>query len=191
MGAGGARLRITMTRMTRFTWQDAFLSLFDSCLAEYRAGHTDWSAYYTEGDLQFLESIGCQPREFFDFVEDYGEGAPLPPAAALLVAAVRRDYFLVVQGGRRSGSFFPAAQLPAKDDATLDGRPYFARLVKKARLKLRGELDPDIMFGCGGDRRFLMACDVHPADFLRHVWSAGDDDTKIVALVRAGLQNDV
>jgi hypothetical protein len=181
-------MRPTTMRMTHFTWQDPFLELFDKCLAEYRAGNGDWATYYTEGDLEFLETIGCQPREFFDFVEDYGDGAPLPPAAALLVAAVRRDYFMVVQQGRRSGTFFPAANLPAKDDASLDGQPYFARLLKKARLKLRGELDPDIMFGCGGDRLFLMNCDVHPADFLRHVWAAGEDDTKIVALVRAGLQ---
>ena len=177
-----------MTPHSNFLWQDAFLSLFDKCLAEYRDGNTDWETYFTSRDIAFLDSIGCQPREFFDFVEDYGDGAPLPPASALLVAAVRRDYFHVIQGGNRSKTYFPAGGLPAKDDASLDGRPYFARILKKARLKLRGELDPDIMFGCGGDRRFLMACDIHPADFLRHVWAAGDDDTKVVALVRAGLQ---
>jgi len=179
-----------MTTHPNFLWQDEFLHLFEKCLVEYRAGNTDWTTYFTEGDIAFLNEIGCQPREFFDFVEDYGDGAPLPPAAALLVAAVRRDYFKVVQGGVQSGTFFPAGQLPAKADASLDGRPYFARILKKARLKLRGELDPDIMFGCGGDRRFLMECDIHPADFLRHVWAADDDDTKVVALVRAGLQTD-
>lgn len=176
-------------RTIHFNWQDPFLTLFKKCLAEYKAGNSDWATHYTNEDLRFLESIGCQPREFFDFVEDCGDGAPLPPAAALLVAAVRRDYFMVVQQGRRSETFFPAARLPAKDDASLDGLPYFARILKKARLKLQGELDPDIMFGCGADRRFLIQCDVHPADFLRHVWAAGDDDRKIVALVRAGLQN--
>lgn len=174
--------------MKNFTWQDPFLALFDKCLAEYRSGNVDWTTYFTESELGFLAAIGCQAREFFDFVEDYGDGAPLPPAAALLVAAVRRDYFWVVQNGVPSGTFFPAAQLPAKTDPALGGLPYFARILKKARLKLRGELDPDIMFGCGGDRQFLMACDLHPADFLRHVWAAGEDDTKIVALVQAGLQ---
>jgi len=174
--------------MKNFTWQDTFLALFDHGLAEYKAGNDDWATYYTEEDLEFLDVIGCQPREFFDFIEDYADGAPLPPAAALLVAAVRRDYFTTLQGGRVSDAFFPAAQLPPKDDASLAGLPYFARILKKARLKLQGELDPDIMFGCGGDRKFLMACDVHPADFLRHVWAAGDDDTKIVALVQAGRQ---
>jgi len=173
--------------MTHFTWQDPFLKLFDRCLARYRTGDTDWSGYYTDDDLSYLGSIGCQPREFFDFVEDYGDGAPLPPAAVLLVAAVRRDYFLVVQAGRVAESFFPASQLPSKTDPSLGGVPYFARLLKKSRLKLRGELDPEIMFGCGGDRQFLMDCDIHPADFLRHVWAAGEDDAKIVALVQTTL----
>lgn len=175
--------------MKNFTWQDTFLALFDKCLTEYKAGNIDWATYYTEEDMEFLGDIGCQPREFFDFVEDYGDGAPLPPAAAMLVAAVRRDYFEVIQNGTISGTFFPAGDLPPKDDASLGGVPYFARILKKARLKLRGELDPEIMFGCGGDRRFLMSCDLHPADFLRQVWAAGEDDTKIVALVQAGLQN--
>ncbi|MFN0128891.1 MAG: hypothetical protein ACKV19_19645 [Verrucomicrobiales bacterium] len=175
--------------MTRFTWQDPFLALFDRCLARYRAGEADWTTYYSEADLGFLASIGYQPREFFDFVEDYGDGAPLPAAAALLVASARRDYFLVVQGGRASGTFLPADRLPAKSDASLGSRPYFARLLKKARLKLRGELDPEIMFGCGGDRNFLMECDIHPADFLRHVWAAGDDDAKVVAMVESALHS--
>ncbi len=175
--------------MSDFTWQDSFLELFDRCLARYRAGDEDWTKYYSAEDLRFLASIGYKPREFFDFVEDYGDGAPLPPAAALLVAAVRRDYFSVVQGGRPSETFFPADQLPPKPDPVLGGIPYFARILKKARLKLRGELDPEIMFGCGGDRQFLMKCDIHPADFLRHVWAAGEDDSKIVTLVQSALHS--
>ena len=63
---------------------------------------------------------------------------------------------------------------------------YLPRILKKARHKLRGELDPDIMFGCGGDRNFLSSHgDIHPADFLRNVWAAGDDDAKIVAYLRS------
>ncbi len=173
--------------MKNFTWQDTFLALFDKGLARYRGGDTNWQGYFSDEDQAFLSSIGYQPREMFDFIEDFGDGAPLPPAAALLVAAVRRDYFLVVQDGQKSGTFTAAADLPPKPDDSLAGIPYFARILKKARLKLRGELDPEIMFGCGGDRRFLIACDIHPADFLRHVWAAGDDDQKVVALVKARL----
>jgi len=175
--------------MKNFNWQDTFLELFDRCLAEYRSGNDDWATYYSEEDVEFLGEIGCQPREFFDFVEDFADGAPLPPAAALLVAAVRRDYFLTKQGGQTSDEFFPAAGLPGKQDGSLGGVPYFARIVKKAQLKLRGELDPETMFSCGGDRQFLMECDLHPADFLRQVWAAGEDETKIVALVMAARES--
>lgn len=169
--------------MSRYIWQDEFLALFDHCLARYRAGDRDYTRYYTDADLAFLASIGYKPREFFDFVEDYGDGAPLTPASALLIAAVRRDYFLTVQKGKPSDVVFPAADLPPKPSPELAGIPYFARIVKKARLKLRGELDPEIMYSCGGDRAFLMSRDIHPADFLRHVWAAGDDDQKIVDYV--------
>jgi hypothetical protein len=55
----------------------------------------------------------------------------------------------------------------------------------KARGKLRGELNSDIMFCCGGDRRFLSNNDIAPADFLRAVWSAGDDDSDIVKFVKS------
>jgi hypothetical protein len=40
------------------------------------------------------------------------------------------------------------------------------------------------MFGCGGDRNFLKKHgDIHPADFLRQVWAAGDDDPQLAAWV--------
>jgi hypothetical protein len=66
----------------------------------------------------------------------------------------------------------------------LGGLPYLPRIITKARAKLRGELDPDLMFGCGGDRSFLRKHgDIHPADFLRHVWAARDNDQAIVDYV--------
>jgi hypothetical protein len=75
--------------------------------------------------------------------------------------------------------------LPTFGDV-LEGIDYLPRILAKARAKLRGELDPDIMFGCGGDRNFLLKHgDIHPADFLRHVWAAGDEDHKIADLVRS------
>jgi hypothetical protein len=40
------------------------------------------------------------------------------------------------------------------------------------------------MYSCGGDRKFLRSHDIHPADFLRAVWAAGDDDSKAAAYVR-------
>jgi hypothetical protein len=76
------------------------------------------------------------------------------------------------------------AELPAKT-AELDGIVWLPRILGKARAKLRGEMHPDMMFGCGGDRAFLAKYDIHPADFLRVVWAAGDDDQKVLAYVKS------
>lgn len=167
-------------------WNETFLALFERCLAKYRGGNSDYLSHYTDEDLGFLAGIGYQPREFFDFVEDFADGGDPTPSTALLVAAVRRDYFQVVQKGVPSKA--PALtrdQVPAKD-SVLEGITYLPRILAKARAKLRGELDPDLMFSCGGDRRFLRENgNLHPADFLRRVWAADGDDRKVVEWVKA------
>lgn len=167
------------------TWNDRFLELFDRCVNLYRGGNHDFDSYYTPEDLAFLGSIGYRPREFFDFIEDYcDEGTP-SPATALLIAAARRDYFDVVMKGEMREPAINRENIPTFGDE-LGGMAYLPRILAKARAKLRGELDPDLMFGCGGDRKFLRDHgDLHPADFLRHVWAAGDDDRQVLAAVRA------
>jgi hypothetical protein len=168
------------------TWNDHFLDLFDRCVARYRHGDRDFKGYYDPQDQKLLAAIGHRPREFFDFVEDWcDEGAP-SPSDALLVAAVRRDYFRFVMKGRTMEPTVTRDNIPTFGDA-LDGIHYLPRILAKARAKLRGELDPDLMYGCGGDRRFLRDHGrVHPADFLRHVWAAGDEDHKVVGWLRDG-----
>lgn len=167
------------------TWNDTFLALFDRCSARFQSGDVDFENYYTPADLAFLSEIGCQPREFFDFVEDFcGEGEP-SISTALLVAAVRRDYFQTVQKCVPSDVRLTANDIPTFGDE-LDGMAYLPRLLAKGRAKLRGELDPNLMFACGGDRRFLRNHgDLHPADFLRHLWAAGDHDQKVVDWIKA------
>lgn len=167
------------------SWDTDFLSLFRRCVDAYKGGNRDFHSYYSAGDLEFLSSIGYKPRELFDFVEDLVEENEPPEPTALLVAAVRRDYLMAVQNGAKSDREFGGDDVPARDEE-LDGIPYFPRIIAKARAKLRGELDPDLMFCCGGDRSFLRRHgNIHPADFLRNVWAAGDDDAKIAAFVRA------
>jgi hypothetical protein len=139
--------------MSDYLWNDQFMTLFNRCLEQYHRGNYDFNTYYSESDLMFLRNIGCKPREFFDFVEDHG--ADLPATTALLVAAVRRNYFLTEQGGN----------------------------LCKARAKLRGELDPDIMYGCGGDRMFLEKHGISPSDFLQTVWKEGADDQAVAQYV--------
>lgn len=166
------------------TWNDTFLTLFDRCLAAYQSGDRDFEKYYTCEDSTFLASIGCKPREFFDFVEDFGDSGVPSISTALLVAAVRRDYFHTVQKGIPSATALTGSDVPTFGEE-LDGMAYLPRLLAKGRAKLRGELDPDLMFGCGGDRNFLKNHgDIHPADFLRHLWAAGTDDQKIATWIK-------
>ncbi len=154
-----------------YIWETSFTELFDRCLASYHSGNTDFTSYYTPQDQAFLAAIGCKPREFFDFIEDLADMGGPSREAALLIAAVRRDYFLVVQEGKLSSGELTNAQLPGRD-AELGGFRWLPRVLAKARAKLRGELHPDVMYCCGGDRNFLSSNDIHPADFLRAVWAA-------------------
>lgn len=164
------------------TWNETFTLLFNRCVELYRAGNSDFEGYYSAEDLKFLKGIGCKPRELFDFIEDHvDENAPAA-TTALLIAAVRRDYLQVVQKGKLSDKEITREALPTFGD-TLGEIAYLPRIITKARAKLRGELDPDIMYCCGGDRAFLRKKSIHPADFLRHVWAAGDNDEKILELI--------
>lgn len=170
--------------MSDFAWDQSFLDLFDRCVTRYRRGDTDFSSYYGKDDLAFLRGIGYKPRELFDFVEDFVDDGTPSREAALMIASVRRDYFLHMQGGVPSERLMTEPELPARD-AELGGIPWLPRIIQKARNKLRGENDPDIMYSCGGDRRFLREFDIHPADFLRVVWSVGDKDDRILDFVRS------
>lgn len=169
-----------------YTWATQFRALFDRCLEKYNAGSEDPALWFDPNDLKFLQSIGCKAHELFDFVDDHANGAGEEPSVetALLVAAVRRDYFMVEQKGVSSAKTISPSALPAKT-AALEGVIWFPRILAKAEAKLRGEMDPDTMFGCGGDRAFLSRHHLHPADFLRVVWSAHGDSGKVLAFVKA------
>jgi hypothetical protein len=172
--------------MKHYIWDSYFVELFDACVDEYDDGNHDFESWFSDEDQDFLKAIGYREREFFDFVEDNVTSGGEQPTAitALLVAAVRRDYFLTVQKGVASTHIITPAELPAKT-AELEGFVWLPRIIAKARAKLRGEMDPDTMFCCGGDRAFLSKHDIHPADFLRVVWAAGEDDQKILAYVKS------
>lgn len=170
----------------QYKWDSYFVELFDACVDEYDAGNKDFPNWFSDDDQDFLDSLGCSQREFFDLVEDNVTSNGTDPTAttALLITAVRRDYFQVVQKGVPSTTIIPASALPAKS-AELAGFVWLPRIIAKARAKLRGQLDEDTMYGCGGDRVFLARQNIHPADFLRAVWAAGDDDQKIINFLQS------
>ncbi len=165
-----------------YDWNDTFLALHSRCLEQYKRGSFSLDSFFTDEEHSFLRRIGCKPREFFDFVEDYGPD--MSAATALLVAAQRRAYFAEVQGTKPSRLEIKPSELPSRE-ASINGIPWLPRILVKARAKLRGELDPDIMYGCGGDRHFLSSYDISPADFLKVVWNAGDDDQRVADFVKS------
>ena len=163
----------------QFSWEKIFTDTFQKSIVKYKEGIRDLDKFFEEIDLAFFNDIGYQPREFFDFVEDYCDvGAP-SPETALLIASVRRDFFLVIQKGKWSENQITSGDLPKREEK-LGDIAWLPRIIIKAKAKLRGELHPDIMFCCQGDMNFLSNHDIHPADFLRVVWAANDDDEKIL-----------
>ena len=170
---------------SNYSWDSQFTAIFDKCVAQYHGGSRDYTRYYSAADSAFLSAIGCQSREFFDFVEDFCEYGEPTPGTALLVAAARRDFFLTIQHGKKSTKVLQPGELPSKDDTSFGGIRWLARILAKARAKLRGELHPDTMYGCGGDRQFLEQHGVHAADFLRAVWATHDDDGKVLDWLKA------
>ena len=99
------------------------------------------------------------------------------------MAAARRDYFLYFQHGITSTVVTEADSLPPKPEE-LEGIPWLPRIIRKAQCFLEGGLCHEIMYCCGGDRRFLKQHDIHPADFLRIVWASGGDQKKILGYFR-------
>ena len=89
-----------MTAMINdYLWDSEFSKLFARCFERYKGGDKDYTKYYNNEDHGFLYSIGYKPREFFDFVEDLAEHGEPAATTAVLIAAVRRDYFMTIQKG--------------------------------------------------------------------------------------------
>ena len=169
------------------TWEQRFSRLFLASVERYRAGHQQSADLVDAKGAQFLASIGHTEQELFDFVEDFAKGGEPTLETALKIATVRRDYFLKVQNGAAALQAISVATLPSKD-STIEGIGWLPRLLPKAEAKLRGEMPPELMYGCGGDRRFFRENRVDPAEFLRHVWTAHGNHAEVVEWVKACRQ---
>jgi hypothetical protein len=168
------------TKSLNYSWHQRFRELYDKALVKYRNEHRQLSSFFTPREVGVLRLFGAKPMELFDYAEDSSD---LDPETALLITAVRRDYFLVEQKGKWSDKEISMEKLPAKD-AEMAGIAWLPRLIEKAKGRLRGELPNELMYCCGGDRRFFRAHDLHPADFLRYVWAAKGNPERILAYVK-------
>ncbi len=171
--------------MQNIDWAENFKTLYDHAVSAYRAGQRNPAAYFSRDQVASLAAIGCSPQELFDFAEDWCQLGEPAFETVLLITAVRRDYLLVEQQGKPSDKVIDAGQLPARSDE-LGGIAWLPRIIQKAEAKLRGEMPPELMYGCGGDRQFLRSVNIHPADFLRLVWSVKGESQKVLAYVQRG-----
>ena len=194
MGAGGVLVKVPADQVESARqflaeapetdpWSEQFRAVYDRALSAFRSGRSSVATLCDSADTAFLLSSGCSVQELYDFVEDavdYGE----PDLETVLdVQRIRRDYFSGVLRGEWTGQVVPMSALPLKTDA-VDGIAWLPRLIVKARLKLRGELSPDTMYGCGGDRPFLRRMGLTLPRFLELVRDSGDDDLTIVEAVK-------
>ena len=194
MGAGGVLVKVPADQVESARqflaeapetdpWSEQFRAVYDRALSAFRSGRSSVATLCDSADTAFLLSSGCSVQELYDFVEDavdYGE----PDLETVLdVQRIRRDYFLGVLRGEWTGQVVPMSALPLKTDA-VDGIAWLPRLIVKARLKLRGEMPPDLMYGCGGDRPFLRRMGLTLPGFLERVRDCGDDDLAIVEAVK-------
>lgn len=168
--------------MMNYQFSHEIRALWQRAVALYQQGHRDCSSFFGETELDFIRSIGASPQEVYDFAEDWVNREEPDFITFALLADIRRNYFHLRQGGKPSEVVLDPETLPAKTDA-VKGIEWLPRIIPKAKAKLRGELHPDIMFGCGGDCQFFRTHDIHPATFLRAVEMFENDDDKIIEWV--------
>ncbi len=166
----------------RPVWAQRFEEISGQALEKYLAGHRKAADLFTEQHIQSLATLGTSPQELYDFIEDWCEYGVPSFETALRITEVRVEYFLREQGGSPSPKTITANSLPPRD-AELGGFVWLPRIIAKGQAKLRGEMAPEIMYGCAGDRAFLREVGIDPVQFLRIVWSAGDDVERIVKYV--------
>ncbi len=164
-------------------WKSEFRNVWDRGIAAWKARRKSAATMFEPKDVTFLASIGCTAQELFDFVDDFLSYHDFDFETVLEVTAIRREYFLNVMHGKSTGRVVPMSELPAKA-AAVDGIAWLPRLIAKARSKLRGEMNPDLMYGCAGDRPFLREHGMTLPQFLQLVRDRGDDHRAIVEAVK-------
>ena len=163
-------------------WIEQFRTLFENKVSAYKNGTQKVEAMFSAEEEQFLRSIGATPQEIFDFVEDWVDDGEPNPDMVVAITQIRRDFFLHDQQGQHA-KFVKNTVLFPPCEASLAGLEWFPRIIEKAKAKLYGDLPPDLMYSCGGDRRFLKKVKVKPDEFLQVVREAGDDVDQIVQFV--------
>jgi hypothetical protein len=164
-------------------WELRLREIWDHRVAAWQRGLKSPATMFTPDQVAFLAGIGCTAQELFDFVDDHQRYGEPDFDTTRKVTAIRRDYFLRVLGGVPAQQRATMESLPPKT-AAVDGVAWLPRIIVKARLKLRGEMPDDLMYGCAGDRAFLREAKLSLPEFLELVRDSGDNDRAIVDAVK-------
>lgn len=168
--------------MSDYLYQQDLQRIWEHAVALYRGGNRDALTYFEGAEMKFLDTIGATAQEVYDFAEDYVSGGEPDFLTFAMLADIRRSYFLLHQKGKRSTHIVQDAELPPKTESVA-GIVWLPRIIVKAKAKLRGEMNPNLMYCCGGDRNFFKTNNLHPAEFLRLVADHLDDDQAVIEYV--------
>ena len=167
---------------TNYKFQQTLKPIWEKAVKLYGEENRDSSTYFNEQESAFLDSIGHTAQEVYDFAEDFNKSGEPDFETFLQLATLRRFYFLHVMKGEKSDRIVDTGDLPDKELSVRDIE-WLPRIIPKAKAKLRGEMSDDLMFGCGGDRKFFKRHDIHPADFLAFVMQNFEDDEAVIDFV--------
>jgi hypothetical protein len=170
--------------MTKYLWHQKLIELYEHSIRLYKDGNHNAESHFNDEQTAWLASIGLKPINVFDYAEDYVRYGEPDTTTFVLVAAARRDYFLHEQKCAAPPAPIAESDLPPKTEA-FEGVEWLPRITEKARCFLEGGLCHDIMYGCGGDRKFLKLMDTPLADFLRITWACKADPARILEKIRS------
>ncbi len=176
--------------MKHYNYQQRLHQLWNKAVEQYQAGQRGSKSYFTDEEAAWLQANGITPQEIYDFAEDFVSGGEPDFSTFAMITDVRRSHFLDKLDGRPGTIKRDPATYPPKD-SSIDGIGWLPRILEKAKDKLRGELNEDTMYGCGGDRKFLKEHDIHPAEFLRKVDAHIDDDQAVIDWVKKRSANKI
>jgi hypothetical protein len=173
-----------MLLMNHYSYQQTLKTIWDDAVAKYRDGNREPESYFDAGTLAELSAVGLNTMDVYDYAEDFVTRDEPDFETFLMICEARRDYFLTIQDAKASNEVLDSSTLPAKDES-VEGIVWLPRIIPKAIAKLRGELPPETMYNCGGDRRFFKENKIHPAEFLRVAWAYEDNVPKLIDWVVA------
>jgi hypothetical protein len=165
--------------MNHYTYQALLKGIWNDAVAKYEAGNRKPEGFCDEATLTTLKSFGLNVMDVYDYAEDYVTRDEPDFETFLMICEARRDYFLTVQKGQLSENRLDSSTLPPKTDE-VKGIVWLPRIMPKAIAKLRGELPPETMYCCGGDRKFFKENNIHPAEFLRAAWAYEENTDKLI-----------